>query len=40
MKYIVVLGDGMADYAVDEFGGQTILDVADKPNMDFMSQNG
>ncbi|MEE0944066.1 MAG: cofactor-independent phosphoglycerate mutase [Clostridia bacterium] len=40
MKYIVVLGDGMADYAVDEFGGKTILDVADKPNMDFMSKNG
>lgn len=40
MKYIVVLGDGMADYAVDEFGGQTVLDVAEKPNMDFMSKNG
>ncbi len=40
MKYIVVLGDGMADYAVDEFGGNTVLDVADKPNMDFMSKNG
>ena len=40
MKYIVVLGDGMADYAVEEFGGKTVLDVADKPNMDFMSKNG
>ncbi len=40
MKYIVVLGDGMADYAVDEFMGKTILDVADKPNMDYMSKNG
>lgn len=40
MKYIVVLGDGMADYAVDEFGGQTILDVADKPNIDYMSEHG
>ena len=40
MKYIVVLGDGMADYAVDEFGGKTVLDVADKPNMDYMSRNG
>ena len=34
MKYIVVLGDGMADYDVAEFGGATILDVAEKPNMD------
>ena len=40
MKYIVVLGDGMADYAVKEFDGQTILDVATKPNMDYMASNG
>lgn len=40
MKYIVVLGDGMADYAVDEFGGKTILDVAVKPNIDYMSAHG
>ena len=40
MKYIVILGDGMADYAVDMFEGKTILDVADKPNIDFMSENG
>lgn len=40
MKYIVVLGDGMADYAIDEFEGKTVLDVAEKPNMDYMSQKG
>ena len=40
MKYIVVLGDGMADYAVSEFDGKTVLDVANKPNMDYMAQNG
>lgn len=40
MKYIVVLGDGMADYAVKEFDGKTILDVAEKPNMDYMAANG
>lgn len=40
MKYIVVLGDGMADYAVSEFDGKTILDVAEKPNMDYMSSHG
>ena len=33
MKYIVVLGDGMADYAVDEFNGKTVLEVfVDKNN--------
>jgi len=40
MKYIVVLGDGMADYEVEEFGGKTILDVAEKPNIDYMSEHG
>ncbi len=40
MKYIVVLGDGMADYGIDEFGGKTVLDVADKPNIDYMSKHG
>lgn len=40
MKYIVVLGDGMADYAVDEFGGKTILEAANKPNMDYMASHG
>lgn len=40
MKYIVVLGDGMADYAVSEFGGKTILDTAEKPNMDYMAEHG
>lgn len=40
MKYIVVLGDGMADYAVDEFGGKTILEAASKPNMDYMAKHG
>ncbi len=40
MKYIVILGDGMADYPVPEFDGKTVLEVANKPNIDFMSQNG
>lgn len=40
MKYVVILGDGMADWGVDEFDGKTILDVANKPNIDFMSQHG
>lgn len=40
MKYIVILGDGMADYEVEEFGGKTVLDVAEKPNIDYMSAHG
>ena len=40
MKYIVILGDGMADYGVDEFGGKTVLDIAKKPTIDYMSKHG
>ncbi|MBE7015205.1 MAG: cofactor-independent phosphoglycerate mutase [Ruminococcaceae bacterium] len=40
MKYIVILGDGMADYAVEEFDGKTVLDVAKKPNIDYVCENG
>ena len=28
MKYIVMLGDGMADYSVEALGGKTPLEVA------------
>ncbi|MGN0150297.1 MAG: cofactor-independent phosphoglycerate mutase [Clostridia bacterium] len=40
MKYIVILGDGMADYPVDAFDGKTILEVANKPTIDYMAQHG
>lgn len=40
MKYIVILGDGMADYPVDYFDGKTILEVAEKPTIDYMSRHG
>lgn len=40
MKYIVVLGDGMADYPIDKFGGKTVLEAANKPNMDYMAARG
>jgi 2,3-bisphosphoglycerate-independent phosphoglycerate mutase len=40
MRYVVMLGDGMADYAVPELGGKTPLEAAYKPSMDFLSQNG
>lgn len=40
MKYIVILGDGMADYPVDAFGGKTVLEAADKPTIDYMAMRG
>ena len=38
MKYIVFLGDGMADYPSDELNGKTPLELAKKPNMDYFAQ--
>lgn len=38
MKYIVVLGDGMADYPIEELGGRTPLDYAFTPTMDEMAK--
>ena len=40
MKYVVVLGDGMADYPVAELGGKTPLQVAKKPNIDALAKAG
>ncbi len=40
MKYLVVIGDGMADFAIDELDGKTPLMVADKPNMDRCAGEG
>lgn len=40
MKYIVLLGDGMSDYPVPELNNRTPLEVASKPNMDYLAQNG
>ncbi|MHB1042735.1 MAG: cofactor-independent phosphoglycerate mutase [Eubacteriales bacterium] len=37
MKYIVVLGDGMADRPLAELGGRTPLGYARTPNMDFLA---
>ena len=38
MKYLVMLGDGMADYPVEELGNMTPLQKANKPNMDRMAK--
>ena len=40
MKYLLVVGDGMADYPVPELKGKTPLQVANKPNMDWLAAKG
>lgn len=40
MKYIVMLGDGMADTPVESLNNKTPLEAAKKPYMDFLAQNG
>ncbi|MGZ3523240.1 MAG: cofactor-independent phosphoglycerate mutase [Thermodesulfobacteriota bacterium] len=39
-KYVIIVGDGMADYPVESLGGKTPLMVARTPNMDWMSESG
>lgn len=34
MKYVVVLGDGMADWKIESLGGKTCLEYARTPNID------
>lgn len=38
MKYVVVLGDGMADEPIGELGGKTPLQAAETPVMDAMAK--
>ena len=40
MKYIVMLGDGMADEPLPQYDYRTPLEVADTPVMDFLARNG
>ncbi len=39
-KYVVLVGDGMADYPAVELGGKTPLQAARKPNLDRLAQKG
>ena len=39
MKYIIVLGDGMADEPIEVLGGKTPLQVADKKAMDALAKS-
>ena len=40
MKYIIILGDGMADEPIEVLGGLTPLQKADTPNMDKLAMLG
>jgi len=40
MKYIILLGDGMADYPIDDLKGKTPLEYARTPHMDWIAANG
>jgi 2,3-bisphosphoglycerate-independent phosphoglycerate mutase len=40
MKYILVVGDGMADYPIPELDNMTPLQAAHKPNMDAIAAKG
>lgn len=40
MKYIIIQGDGMADFSQPELGYKTPLEAADTPNMDRISSSG
>lgn len=40
MKYVVILGDGMADYPQPSLNGKTPLMIAKKPNIDYLAKHG
>lgn len=40
MKHIIILGDGMADWAVESLGGKTLLQYAKTPYMDKLAGMG
>ena len=40
MKHIIILGDGMADWPVEELGGRTLLQAAHTPYMDKLAREG
>ena len=40
MKHIIILGDGMADHAIERLGGKTLLQYANTPYMDLLAKKG
>ena len=39
-KFIILVGDGMGDYPLDELGGKTPLEAARTPNLDRLARAG
>ena len=40
MKYIILVGDGMGDYPIEELGGRTPLEAARTPHLDELARQG
>jgi len=40
MKYIIILGDGMSDEPLENYGGLTPLQMAKKPHIDWLAKHG
>ncbi len=40
MKYVILQGDGMADYPIESLGGRTPLEAAATPYMDWLASHG
>ena len=40
MKYIIILGDGMSDEPLADYGNKTPLQMANKPHIDWLAKNG
>ena len=40
MKHLIILGDGMADWAVPSLGEKTLLQYAQTPYMDELARMG
>ena len=40
MKHIIILGDGMADHAVERLGNKTLLQYAETPYMNMLAKMG
>ncbi len=40
VRYLILVGDGMADFRLDELGGRTPLEAANTPAMDALAREG
>src|SRR5512142_1823550 len=40
MKYLILVGDGIGDYPMEELGGKTVLEASTTPNLDALAGAG